>query len=70
MRVRTVLSVLTWMAAASVVEVAVGEEFAQAARQVEERLELQILGGPAAPGTTAPERTRDESIEPWELVEV
>jgi len=71
MRVRTVLSVLTWMAAASVVEVAVGQEFAQAARQVEERLELQILGGPAAaPGTTPPERTRDDSIEPWELVEV
>ena len=34
-------------------------------------LELQILGDPAAaPGTTAPERTRDDSIEPWELVEV
>jgi hypothetical protein len=70
MRLRTALALVTWMAGAAVVEVAVGDEFSQVSRQVEERLELQILGSPAAPSPAAPERTREDSIEPWELVGV
>jgi hypothetical protein len=59
------------MACAVVAQLAVGAEFAETARQVEERLELRILGNPASsPSTVQPERTRDESIEPWELVGV
>jgi hypothetical protein len=64
------LALVTWMAGAAVVEVAVGDEFSQASRQVEERLELQILGSPAAAPPSAPERSREDSIEPWELVGV
>jgi hypothetical protein len=59
------------MLAAAVVQVAVGEEFAEASRRVEEKLELRILGSPLGPpASVQPERTREESIEPWELVEV
>jgi hypothetical protein len=59
------------MACAVVAQLAVGAEFAEASRQVEDRLELQIQGNPAsAPSPLQPERTREESIEPWELVSV
>jgi hypothetical protein len=71
LRLRTAASLVTWMVAAAVAQVAVGEELADASRQMEERLEMQILGSPgAAPSPVQPERTREESIEPWELVEV
>jgi hypothetical protein len=71
MRLYRALSLVTWMACAAIAQLAVGEEFAETSRQVEERLEMRILGSPAAvPGTVQPERTREESIEPWELVEV
>jgi hypothetical protein len=70
MRWRTAFALVTWMAAAAIVELAVGDEFSRASRRVEERLELQILGSPAAPIPATPERTRDDSIEPWELVGV
>jgi hypothetical protein len=75
-RVRRIwLAVASWVAAVSVVEASVGSEIGQMARQLEERLELQIQGPPAAPldphpPAQRPERTRDDSIEPWELVSV
>jgi hypothetical protein len=65
------MALASWMLAATVVEIAVGAEFAQSARQVEERLEMRILGSPApAAPAASPEQTHDESIEPWELVSV
>jgi hypothetical protein len=69
---RICLAVASWVAAVSVVELSVGSEIGQTARQLEERLELQLQGPPAAPldPQRRPERTRDDSIEPWELVSV
>jgi hypothetical protein len=68
---RRAAALATWMVAAAALQLAVGKEFAETSRQVEERLELQILGSPApVPSTVQPERTREESIEPWELVGV
>ncbi len=74
-RVRRIcLAVASWVAAVSVVEVSVGSEIGQTARQLEERLELQIQGPPPPPDPQGPDqrpdRTRDDSIEPWELVSV
>ena len=68
---RAVLAAGLWMAAAWMVQVAAGSEIGRSSRQLEERLELRLIGAPVVPlDRERPARTREEPIEPWELVGV
>jgi len=61
----------SWACAVCIVQVVVGVEIAGGVRQIEERIELRLKdGGAAAPRPRQPARTREERIEPWELVSV
>jgi hypothetical protein len=64
------VAVTSWVAVLSVAQAVLGPELAGAAKEVEERIELQ-LRGLRAPPDPQPERSHeDESFEPWELVSV
>ena len=61
----------SWMTAASLAQGALGTDIGSLGRKLEERIELQLKGGgPPSPLRPQPERTHEESIEPWELVSV
>jgi hypothetical protein len=64
----------TWIATVAIVEASAENEIGRTARQLEERIELQLrrmerFDAPV-PEPRAPERSHEESIEPWELVGV
>jgi hypothetical protein len=65
-----------WAVAVSVVEAGSENEIGHDARQLEQRIELQLelmerFGAPAAPSSDpTPARSHEEPIEPWELVGV
>jgi hypothetical protein len=68
------MAVATWAATVCIVEAAAQAEIGRTARQLEERIELQLrlmerVRAPV-PEPRAPERSHEESIEPWELVGV
>jgi hypothetical protein len=71
------LAVFAWVAAVGVLEAGAETEIGRTARQLEERIELELrlmehFHGPETDpgGPRAPERSHEESIEPWELVGV
>jgi hypothetical protein len=72
---RVGIAVATWAATVALVEASAEREIGRTARQLEERIELQLRlmerGHAAAPvPDPPPRRSHDESIEPWELVGV
>jgi hypothetical protein len=72
---RVGVAVATWAATVVLVESSAESEIGRTARQLEERIELQLRsmdrGGAVAPQPDPrPERSHEESIEPWELVGV
>ncbi len=61
----------SWAAAASLAETTLGSEIHGKARRFEDRIEMQLRGSSPVPiDSSPPERTHEESIEPWELVSV
>jgi hypothetical protein len=63
----------SWVLSVTVMQAVAGTEIRRGARQLEQRIELQLqLKGGHAPvrGGERRERTHEESIEPWELVSV
>ena len=72
---RASVAVTTWAATVALVEASAESEIGHSARQLEERIELQLRtmdrGRAVAPQPDqAPARSHEESIEPWELVGV
>ena len=71
---RTAIAATTWAATVGIVEAAAQSEIGRTARQLEERIELQLRQMERAPvpeqELRSPERSHEESIEPWELVGV
>ena len=72
---RVGLAAATWAATVAIVEASAEGEIGRTARQLEERIELQLRsmdrGRPAAPEPDpVPQRSHEEPIEPWELVGV
>jgi hypothetical protein len=73
--VRVAVAAATWAATVVAVEAAAESDIGRTRRQLEERIELQLRlmdrGHPAVPSRDpVPERSHEESIEPWELVGV
>ncbi len=72
--VRTAVAAATWAVTVGIVEAAAQSEIGRTARQLEERIELQLRRMDRAtdpdPELRSPERSHEESIEPWELVGV
>jgi hypothetical protein len=62
----------SWLSAALLVQSMsiAGVDAGGPARQLEERIELQLKQRHNAPVIQEPERTHEDSIEPWELVSV
>ena len=72
---RVVVAAASWVLSVTVMQAVAGAEIRRGARQLEQRIELQLqLKGhhdPPVRGGERPERTHhEESIEPWELVSV
>jgi len=72
---RVAVATATWATTVALVEASAESEIGRTARQLEERIELQLRsmdrGRAAAPQPEpTPERSHEESIEPWELVGV
>jgi hypothetical protein len=72
---RASVAVTTWAATVALVEASAESEIGHSARQLEERIELQLRtmdrGRAVVPQPDpAPARSHEESIEPWELVGV
>jgi hypothetical protein len=72
---RASVAVATWAATVALVEASAESEIGHSARQLEERIELQLRtmdrGRAIAPQPDQPPaRSHEESIEPWELVGV
>jgi hypothetical protein len=64
------VAVTSWAAAVSIAQAVLGADIGRAAKEVEDRIELQ-LRGLRAPPQPPPERSREQDpIEPWELVRV
>jgi hypothetical protein len=65
------VAAVSWAMAAWLAEGAVGADLERPGRKLEERIEMQLRGGGSLPEPPKqPERTHDDSIEPWELVPV
>ena len=59
----------SWVMAAWLAEGVVGTDIGRAGRKLEERIEMQLKGGRAPQELPKPpERSHEDSIEPWELV--
>lgn len=68
---RILVAVASWTLCASVVQEGFGDDVGQAARPLQERLELRVRERSDPPPESPPhERTHEDSIEPWELVSV
>jgi hypothetical protein len=75
---RASVAVATWAATVALVEASAESEIGHSARQLEERIELQLRtmdrGRAIAPQPDQPRepptRSHEEPIEPWELVGV
>jgi hypothetical protein len=72
---RVAAATATWAVTVSLVEASAESDIGRTARQLEERIELQLQlmepgRIPAGQPDPPPERSHDESIEPWELVGV
>ncbi len=71
MRRAAPVAVVTWVVAASIAQGVLGADIARAARRIELRFQEEIERRDAPPPTEQqPERSHDESFEPWELVSV
>ena len=68
------IAATTWAATVGIVEASAQNEIGRTARQLEERIELQLrhMERVRVPNSEQrpPERSHEESIEPWELVGV
>jgi hypothetical protein len=61
----------SWVTAAWLAQGTVGADIGRAGRKLEERIEMQLKGGGAvSQPPKQPERSHEDSIEPWELVRV
>jgi hypothetical protein len=60
-----------WVVSVWLAERALGADIGRAGHDAEERIELQLKGGIGSPQPVEqPERSHEDSIEPWELVGV
>ena len=65
------VAAVSWSMAAWLAQGAVGTDIGGAGHEIEERIELRLRGGSGLVSPPEqPERTHEESIEPWELVSV
>jgi hypothetical protein len=65
------VAAMSWMLCVWLVEVALGPDIGRAGQELEERIEMQLRGGTGSPQPAQqPERSHEDSIEPWELVGV
>ena len=70
-KLRLFVAFAAWMLSASVVQEALGDDVGQAARPLQEKLELRVRERNNPPAERQQrERTHEDSIEPWELVGV
>jgi hypothetical protein len=68
---RVFVAFVAWIVCASLVQEALGDDVGQAARPLQERLELRVRErSNPPPWRQQRERSHEESIEPWELVSV
>jgi hypothetical protein len=68
---RLAIAITSWVVAAWLAEGVLGTDIGRAGHLLEERIEMQLRGGGAAPlAPEQPERSHEDSIEPWELVRV
>jgi hypothetical protein len=71
---RVGVAAASWAATVGIVEIAAQSEIGRTARQLEERIEMQLRlmerVRVTAPEQLPTERSHEESIEPWELVGV
>jgi hypothetical protein len=49
---------------------ALGPELGRSGRPLQERIEMQLKGGGVAPQPKQPDRSHEDSMDPWELVSV
>ncbi len=65
------LAVASWVMAAVLAEQALGADIGRAGHRLEERIEMQLRGGAIPPPFPQQrERSHEDSIAPWELVNV
>ena len=61
----------SWIGAAVCAQGALGPEIERLGHDLQERIEMQLKGGGVLPQPVQqPERSHEDSIEPWELVSV
>jgi hypothetical protein len=71
--IRVFAAAATWAVTVVTVEAAAENEIGRTARQLEERIELQLRlmeQGPEPQPESTPARPHEDTIEPWELVGV
>jgi hypothetical protein len=60
-----------WVVCVWLAEGALGADIGRAGHDAEQRIEMQLKGGMGLPTPApSPERSHEDSIEPWELVGV
>lgn len=65
------VAVASWVVAALLAEQALGADIGRAGQRLEQRIEMQLKGGAIPPPSPQQrERSHEESIAPWELVNV
>ncbi|HZU85260.1 MAG TPA: hypothetical protein VE987_20145 [Polyangiaceae bacterium] len=64
------VAAVPWVLAACFAQGALGTDIGSLGRKLLERIELQLKGRAPQPQHPQPERTHEDSIEPWELVSV
>jgi hypothetical protein len=72
---RVGVAAVTWAATVGLVEASAEHDIGRTGRQLEDRIEQQLRlmergRASAPPSDPTPERSHDDSIEPWELVGV
>ncbi len=71
--IRICAAAATWAVTVGAVEAATENDIGRTGRELEERIELQLRTmehGPEPQPESTPARPHEDSIEPWELVEV
>ena len=72
-RMRLGVAAASWLLAAWLAEGMFGADIGRAGHKLERRIELQLQlkgGAPPPQAPTPPERSHEDSIEPWELISV
>lgn len=68
---RVGIAAAPWVLSGWLAESALASDIGRTNRDIEERIEMQLKGGIGVPlPASQPERSHEDSIEPWELVGV